>query len=780
MRRDWFLKLCASVVTGVAAAFIMALGLDYADDPTVAPDPPNLEISAQTGGAFGTTFHLSTNQTVSGLRVTANELQPVADARGVTLAPIQPTQFEIQSTNQVTRLVAGETRERWTVKITEMPSEHGTWSGDLVVEWTDSQYGSLLIPITVKSISKPALAIHHPAKVVIKGQQGGSEDRKVTLHETVGGSAVTGLDVVVPELYNDGQDAVLPADNVSATIPGDISPHGYPQMKVNVNLGGVSAGSYSGKLLVTSVNADDLAVDMEVKVKHTWFWPAVVLSFGLIVLFVFSIYRTKGKPRDEVRAAFQRLKGYQKQDAEFNTYFGHVMREKEDEINAAFDSDDTEKAKAALQAAKDLWRRWDKEKPKYQRYLEEVQEKLQKIKDNEDWQKWSETEYVSTLTEHLTSIKDEKVPEYADAAAMWDDKSRTYKALEIYRAAKVGLEKLRKLKEESFLEREKDDEFEKKIQGFETTLETVDGHEPEIPEDVKTEITLPAELSKFAEDLGTAETELKEADEEAIKAAQNHFSHYDEALKLCPEIEYEPVQRAIQDALNSAKTKIIGKDFAGAARRARNAWWAASHEVRLFAKARNLEDPHAAEFNKLRDSLNAFLCDRVNYGHVPGDETEASGTYRGELKPHREAVLKIVLAANPEYEFSPGSVPPVTPQDARNRLVGMLGEGARDEVPVVDPMRALDARPPEWITLRLEEVWVRLAGLRLALFQIVTLLLSFIVLYLTAWQNQYVGNDTFGTLANYRDLLLWGFGVGLTREAVIALVAGWGVPISGT
>jgi hypothetical protein len=57
---------------------------------------------------------------------------------------------------------------------------------------------------------------------------------------------------------------------------------------------------------------------------------------------------------------------------------------------------------------------------------------------------------------------------------------------------------------------------------------------------------------------------------------------------------------------------------------------------------------------------------------------------------------------------------------------------------------------------------------------------AFVVLYLTAWQDKYVNNEIFGSLANYFDLLMWGFGVGLGREAVIALVTGWGVPISGS
>ena len=793
MRSHWFVRFGAAALIGLAFALIVTLGAARAEGPPVSSDPPQLEISANMGGAFGTTFHLSTTETVSGLRVIANELRPVADDRGVTLPPIQPTQIEVQSTNEITQLVASQGRERWSVEITNVPTEHGTWSGNLVVEWTDTPPGSLAIHLTVKSISKPELEVYDPAKIVMKGVRGDSITRTVTLRETVGGSDVTGLEVVSPDLQNEEQNAVLPASQIHASIPASASPGDYPQVKVGVDLAPVRAGSYSGKLLVTSTNADDLPVDIEVKVKDHWGLPAFVLFFGLVITILFSIYRALGLARDEVRVGFQRLEKF-KLDPDFNRLFGRLLDAKKQEAEEAFRKKETEKAKTALQQAKDLCNRWNEEREKYLRYIGQVETQLQAM---EQWPpSWLETVYVQTLKEHLESIKGENVPKYLNAAAMWDDKARTYKALEMYREAKVGLQELQKLWEEAFLQEEARGEIKEKLDGLEETLKQVDEHKPEILEDAKKDIGLPTklDLGKFKEDLGKVETELAEAVEKAKEAISHYYGCHDKALKLSKDIQDgSPVKSAIEDVLNEAQGLLSRLDFAGAAKRAQNAWWAALHETGLFSHARGLkedaaeqaEKDAAKEFKKLSKSLNAFLYDRVSYGHSPGDDTEAAGTFRGEMKPHREAVLRVALAVllakDPNFKFEPGHTPLESPTTAMRRIRNLIiGEKAAREIEIERgvSVRALDARPLEWAAVQFEEIWVRFAGVRLLLFQIATFVIAFVVLYLTAWQNQYVGNETFGSFANYRDLLLWGFGVGLTREAVIALVTGWGIPIS--
>jgi hypothetical protein len=63
-------------------------------------------------------------------------------------------------------------------------------------------------------------------------------------------------------------------------------------------------------------------------------------------------------------------------------------------------------------------------------------------------------------------------------------------------------------------------------------------------------------------------------------------------------------------------------------------------------------------------------------------------------------------------------------------------------------------------------------------FELLTIGIVIGLLLITAWQEQYVDNNTFGSFANYRDLVLSGIGAGLGREAVLTLARGWGVALT--
>lgn len=770
MRTRRFVRLGTAALIWLVFALVVTWGAAHADGPPVSSDPSQLEISAQTGGAWGTTFYLSTTDTVAGLRVIANELRPVADGRGVTLPSIQPTQITVQSTNQITQIVAGQGRERWSIEITDIPSEHGTWSGDLVVEWTDPQYGFLAIPLTVKSISKPALAVHDPAKIVIMGQRGQSlNPRTVTLHETVGGSDASGLDVIVPDLQNEDQTAVLPASHIVPGIPNSASPNSYPQVTVDVNLDGVSAGSYSGKLLITSTNADDLPVDIEVKVKHPLLGPAIALLVGLIITIGFGEYRSFGQRRDKVLTGFRRLETFMRQYGEFKKVFGPAVETASRDADEAIRDRKAQDAEAALQQAETFRDRWVLEGAKYTRIVEDIEKNLVKIA--ELLPEWSNTEFMTALCEHLKSIKAELVPNYPDASKMFDDKHRTYKAIGGYCKAKRTLQDLRQRWKRAELEKGDRDGIKAKLDTYENTLRDVEKHRPNILDDVAEGVKLPTNLNleTLNGNLGTVEEELEEAIEKAQGFVLRYTACEREAEDLLSKIKAGPVKDAFRDTLTEATNRLRRCDLAGAATYAQNAWWAAVHEARLFSVARRLTGDAEKEFKKVSGTLDAFLRDRHNYGHSPGDDNEAADTYRGEMRSYREKVLAIVLTvpAHANFKFETGPIPTASPPDKAPRR----GE----EEPYV---HSEDEPPPSQEERWFESFWKRLAGTRLRLFTVATWVVAIFILYLTAWQDQYVDNDVFGTWADYGNLILWGFGVSLGRQAVVTLVAGWGIPIS--
>ena len=264
-------------------------GVAHAGEPVVYSEPPGITIEDKVdGGTFQATFYLSSSQTISNVTVTANELRPVEDP---SLPRISISQIDLQHTDTITHLLAGAHREIATVKIITVPGA-GEWAGDLVVEWTEPRYGNTRIPLTVTAVTVPKLELLDITQVVIRGEQNRSYDRVIRLRETGGGTPVKGLAADVQDLYIDGGGTVIPARQITTSISGASVSGNLPAIGLNVNLNGIPHGKYTGKLWVTSENAADLPVPIEVTVKHQWPLPAFVMIVGLLIAIGIAQYRT--------------------------------------------------------------------------------------------------------------------------------------------------------------------------------------------------------------------------------------------------------------------------------------------------------------------------------------------------------------------------------------------------------------------------------------------------------------------------------------------------------
>lgn len=779
MRSHWFVRFGAAALIGLAFAFTVTWSAAHADGPTVFSDPAKIPISAHKDvESFKATFYISSTETVAGLSVTADELPP--DDKDAGLAPIPPSNISIESTNQITKTVPGK-REPWTVEITSVPA-FGKWAGKLVVEWTEPGPGALSIPLTVESKSKPKLELDEPSKVVIEGVLGNRYVRTVRMRETVRGSSVTGLKVSEPaDFPNADNSAYLPGDRVTPAIPNTAPASGFVTMTAEVLLHNVRPGSYSGKLWVTSDNANDLPVDIEVKVKHGPLLPLFFLVLGLLIAIFVAQYPTYGLPRDQVRVGLRELEAFLAQPIEpdeVELAFKSFRSEIQKEVStgwAELRAEDVQAAQQALARANDLRERWDKNKPDYVPYAKEIEDWQEKICQ---WPShWKNPEFAKSLQTYLESILAEKIVKYANANEMRSDKRRIFDALDRYQVARRRLSDLQTEFMNAELDASDYESLSKDLAEIEQNLNNL--AKPSIPEDAYDQAVDTSGLKPIEDRL--AGIDLSEARRKAKKlilrytGCRNKVRH-----ELLGKID-KPVKDWIDSVLRTAEDKVTdlsNLDLSLAADLAENAWWAAEHEYGLFSHARklNLTGDAQTQFAAVKKDLDAFLADTAVYRHSPGswDETQ-EGTFRNEMGSLRQRVLKIVVGQVPQFDV-PYELPPGDPTLGLKRGEEAAAEpGAELSLKEDQPK---DIGVPSLLQKILESL-IRDASARIRFFQVATFLFAVLILVLTAWQDQYVGNKTFGSFGNYRDLFLWGFGTGLARQAVMTLVTNLGVPLPG-
>jgi hypothetical protein len=126
---------------------------------------------------------------------------------------------------------------------------------------------------------------------------------------------------------------------------------------------------------------------------------------------------------------------------------------------------------------------------------------------------------------------------------------------------------------------------------------------------------------------------------------------------------------------------------------------------------------------------------------------------------------------------------PRTPEGAANwDDVDRTGPGEDEVIDVKDDLAentGVSPRVPgqDNLLMRLLSRLAPAPKARRWLFDILTLVIAVVVLFLTAWKEKYVDVNTFGSFSNYVDLALWGFGVGAARQAVVTMAKGWGIAL---
>jgi hypothetical protein len=202
-----------------------------------------------------------------------------------------------------------------------------------------------------------------PPTIAIATMRGEMETRTVVIRST---SPIRNVQLIPLELNHVDGQSVLPR---RAIRPDRISTDlGEPFLSIPITFdlkSSVRSGEFTGNLLVSYQNAEQdhlLTIPITIRIKDRWLVPLMVLVIGVILGTRVSIYRTQGRPRDEILVRIGQLRSQMRAD----TDIGRAEAFRQDierhliDAEVALQSERWDESKAAIAHAESVWVNWRK------------------------------------------------------------------------------------------------------------------------------------------------------------------------------------------------------------------------------------------------------------------------------------------------------------------------------------------------------------------------------------------------------------------------------------
>jgi len=157
-----------------------------------------------------------------------------------------------------------------------------------------------------------------PSQLTITGTHGAVEKRTLLLRTT---EPVTNLQIIALDLTRADGKSVLSANTIAVVLSANtMEADGLLTLPLTIDLKDAPSGEFQGELLV-SYDGGTLAVPLTVRVKDFWAAPLAVLLVGVILSAGVSVYRTRGKPRNEVLVQVEEIRAQMKSDNKLTPQF---------------------------------------------------------------------------------------------------------------------------------------------------------------------------------------------------------------------------------------------------------------------------------------------------------------------------------------------------------------------------------------------------------------------------------------------------------------------------
>lgn len=227
--------------------------------------------------------------------------------------------------------------------------------------------------------------VAEPAQVIVSGMRGSLATRNIVLQTD---TPINNLQLIPLDLNRSDGDSIFPAQAISVEKPSVSSTNQNLMMTlVKFDLNKVfRSGEFNGKLWLSYQDGEQV-IPVTIKVKDHWFLPLLILLAGSALGISVSIYRTQGRPRDEILVRVSQIRIQMQDDADFLKFEafkvrveGHLI-----DVKMALQAERWDEAKNSVQQAELVESKWLKGRADWLAqlgYADEIKEQLQDLDQN--------------------------------------------------------------------------------------------------------------------------------------------------------------------------------------------------------------------------------------------------------------------------------------------------------------------------------------------------------------------------------------------------------------
>jgi hypothetical protein len=200
-----------------------------------------------------------------------------------------------------------------------------------------------------------------PPTLAIATTRGQVETRTLLIRSSV---PIGNVQIIPLELNHIDGQSVLPRSAIQPDRIPTTPSEPFLSILVTFDLQpSIRSGEFTGNLLVSYQAAEQdniLTIPITIRIKDRWLIPLIVLVIGVILGTRVSIYRTQGRPRDQILVRIGQLRSQMRADNEisraesFRQDIDHYLID----ADVALQSERWDEAETAIAHAETIWKNW--------------------------------------------------------------------------------------------------------------------------------------------------------------------------------------------------------------------------------------------------------------------------------------------------------------------------------------------------------------------------------------------------------------------------------------
>jgi len=239
--------------------------------------------------------------------------------------------------------------------------------------------------LTATSVYAQNQGVTEPAQITISGMRGTVATRNIIMQTD---TPINNLQFIPLDLSSGDGNSIFPAQAIRVEESSvNSNKQNIMMTLVNFDLRKVPrSGEFTGKLWLNYQEGEQI-IPVTVKVKDHWFFPLIILLIGSALGVSVSIYRTQGRPRDEILVRVSQVRTQMQDDADFSKFKAFQARVEAllIDVKIALQGERWSEAKNAVQQAELVQSIWLKSRADWLAqltYCHEIEQRLQEMDGN--------------------------------------------------------------------------------------------------------------------------------------------------------------------------------------------------------------------------------------------------------------------------------------------------------------------------------------------------------------------------------------------------------------